>query len=159
RWLHLPDPGPVYVTCAAVAANRVESFDPTWLILVGAAGSGKTEALGATSGLDGIHVVATLTEAALLSGTPRKERAAGASGGLLRELGTSGIIVLKDFGSVLSMPRDTRAATIAALRELYDGSWTRRLGSEGGRSLNWSGRLGLIAGATSVLDQHHGVMS
>ena len=159
RWLHLPDPAPVYVTCAAVAANRVESFDPTWLILVGAAGSGKTEALSATSRLDGVHVVATLTEAALLSGTPRKETLAGASGGLLREIGASGIIVLKDFGSILSMHRDARAAVLAALRELFDGSWTRMIGTDGGRRLHWEGRVGLLAGATTVLDQHHAVMA
>jgi DNA-binding MarR family transcriptional regulator len=159
RWMHLPDPAPVLVTCGAVAANRVDAFDPTWMILVGAAGSGKTEALSAVSGLDRVHVVATITEAALLSGTPRRETAAGASGGLLRELGASGIVVLKDFGSVLSMPRDARAAVLAALRELYDGSWTRRLGTDGGRTLHWQGRLGLLAGATSVIDQHHAVMA
>ena len=159
RWLHLPDPGAVYVTCAAVAANRVESFDPTWLILVGAAGSGKTEALTATSRLDSVHVVATLTEAALLSGTPRKEAATNASGGLLREIGDSGIIVLKDFGSILSMNRDARAAVLAALREIYDGQWTRAVGVDGGKRLHWQGRVGLLAGATTVIDQHHAVMA
>lgn len=158
-WLHLPDPGPVYVACAAIAANRVENFDPTWLILVGAAGSGKTEALSATARLDGVHVVATLTEAALLSGTPRKETASDASGGLLREIGAHGIIVLKDFGSILSMHRDARAAVLAAMRELYDGSWTRLLGTDGGRRLHWEGRVGLLAGATTVLDSHHAVMA
>jgi hypothetical protein len=159
RWLYLPDPGPVLVTCAAIAANRVATLDPTWLILVGAAGSGKTEALNATSRLDGVHVVATLTEASLLSGTPRKEAAAGATGGLLREIGEAGVIVLKDFGSVLSMHRDARASVLAALRELFDGSWTRLIGSDGGRRLHWEGRVGLLAGATTVLDQHHAVMA
>jgi hypothetical protein len=159
RWLHLPDPSPVYVTCAAVAANRVESFDPSWLILVGAAGSGKTEALSATSRLDGVHVVATLTEAALLSGTPRKDTAAGASGGLLREIGDSGIIVLKDFGSILSMHRDARSQVLGALREIFDGSWERQLGVDGGRHLAWQGKLGLLAGCVPTLDQHHAVMS
>lgn len=159
RWLHLPDPGSVYVTCATIAANRVADFDPLWMILVGAAGSGKTEALSATSRLDGVHVVATLTEAALLSGTPRKDTAQGASGGLLREIGDSGIVVLKDFGSILSMNRDARASVLAALRELYDGSWTRLVGVDGGRRLHWEGRLGLLAGATSVLDRHHAVMA
>jgi hypothetical protein len=157
--MHLPDPGPVLVTCATVAANRVESFDPLWLILVGAAGCGKTEVLSATSKLDGVHVVATLTEASLLSGTPRKETAAGASGGLLREIGTSGLIVLKDFGSILSMHRDARASVLAAMRELFDGSWTRLLGTDGGRRLHSEGRVGLLAGATTVLDQHHAVMA
>ncbi len=159
RWQHLPDPAVVLVTCAAIAANRVESFDPTWLLVVGAAGSGKTEALNATGKLDGVRVAATLTEAALLSGTPRKDTAQGASGGLLRELGDAGVVVLKDFGSVLSMHRDARAGVLAALRELYDGSWTRLVGVDGGRRLHWEGQLGLLAGATTVIDQHHAVMA
>ena len=158
-WLHLPDAGLLYVVCAAVAANKVQTFDPTWLIVVGAAGSGKTEALSATSRLDGVHLVGTLTEASLLSGTPRKDAVADASGGLLREIGESGIVVLKDFGSVLSMHRDARAAVLAALRELYDGSWTRLVGVDGGRRLHWEGRFGLLAGATAVLDQHHGAIA
>jgi hypothetical protein len=159
HWLHLPDPGVVYVTCAAVAANRVKTFDPTWVTIVGAAGSGKTETLSATKGLDGVHLVATLTEAALLSGTPRKDAASDASGGLLREIGDAGLIVIKDFGSILSMHRDARASVLAALREVYDGNWTRLLGTDGGRRLHWEGRVGLLAGATTVLDQHHTVMA
>jgi hypothetical protein len=159
RWLYLPDPAPVLVTCATLAANRVASFDPTWLVLLGPAGSGKTEALNATLGLDGVFLVGTLTEAALLSGTPRKDTAAGASGGLLREIGAHGMIVLKDFGSILSMPSEPRARVLGALREIYDGSWHRDVGVDGGRRLHWEGRVGLLAGATPVLDQHHGVMA
>jgi uncharacterized membrane protein len=158
-WLHLPDAGLLYVVCAAVAANKARMFDPTWLIVVGAAGSGKTEALSATSRLERVYLVGTLTEASLLSGTPRKDATADASGGLLREIGESGIVVLKDFGSILSMHRDARAAVLAALRELYDGSWTRLVGVDGGRRLHWEGHFGLLAGATAVLDQHHGAMA
>jgi hypothetical protein len=158
-WLYLPDPAPVLVTCAAVAANRVERFDPTWLVLIGPAGSGKTEALNATAALENLYLAGTLTEASLLSGTPRKDTAAGASGGLLREIGSSGILLLKDFGSILSMHREQRANVLAALREIYDGSWQRDVGVDGGRRLHWEGRIGLLAGATTVLDQHHGVMS
>jgi hypothetical protein len=159
RWLHLPDPGVVYVVCAVVAANRITALDPTWLIVVGPAGCGKTETLSSAAQLGGVHVVGTLTEASLLSGTPRKDTAAGASGGLLREIGEHGIVVLKDFGSVLSLHREQRAAVLAALRELYDGSWTRLIGSEGGRRLHWEGRLGLLAGATSAIDKHHDVLA
>jgi len=159
RWLYLPDPAAVLVTCATIAANRVENFDPTWLVLLGAAGSGKTEALNATTGLEGVYLAGTLTEASLLSGTPRKDTASGASGGLLREIGASGILVLKDFGSILSMHREQRANVLAALREIYDGSWHRDVGVDGGRRLHWEGRIGLLAGATTVLDQHHGVMA
>jgi bifunctional DNA primase/polymerase-like protein/primase-like protein/IclR-like helix-turn-helix domain-containing protein len=158
-WMHMPDPGLLYAVCAGIAVNRVAAFDPTWIIYVGAAGSGKSETLAATSRLPGVHVVGTLTEASLLSGTPRKDAATDASGGLLRELGESGTLILKDLGSILSMHRDARAAVLAALRELFDGSWTRLVGVDGGRRLHWEGRLGLLAGATSVLDQHHGMMA
>ena len=64
----------------------------------------------------------------------------------------------KDFGSVLSMNRDARAAVLAALREVYDGSWTRHVGTGGGRTLTWSGKVGLVAGATPTIDRHHAVM-
>lgn len=157
RWLHLPDPGALYVTLAAVAANRGDG-DPVWLLLVGAPGAGKTETLGPLASLPDCYPAATLTEASLLSGTPKKEHAADAKGGLLRDIGDYGIIVLKDFGSVLSMNRDGRAMVLAALREVYDGSWTRHVGTSGGRTLHWSGKVGLIAGCTPTIDGHHAVM-
>jgi hypothetical protein len=157
RHLHLPDPGAVLVTLAAIAANRAEG-DPVWLLLVGPPGGGKTEVLGATVGLSDVYPASTITEAALLSGTPKKEAADGSKGGLLRQIGAFGIIVYKDFGSVLSMHRDARASVLAALREVYDGSWTRHVGTDGGRTLAWSGKVGLIAGCTPAIDSHHAVM-
>jgi Bifunctional DNA primase/polymerase, N-terminal/Primase C terminal 1 (PriCT-1) len=157
KWLHLPDPGALYVTLATVAANRMPG-DPVWLLLVAASSSGKTEILGSTAGLPEVEPAATLTEAALLSGVPRKDHAKGATGGLLRKIGDYGILTLKDFGSVLSMHREARAAALAALREVYDGSWDRPVGADGGKTLHWDGKCGLIAGVTSVVDRHHVVM-
>ena len=157
RWLHLPDPGALYIALATVVANRLPG-DPVWLLLVAASSSGKTEVLFALGELPEIEPAATLTEAALLSGVPRKDHAAGATGGLLRKIGAYGILTLKDFGSVLSMQRDARAGVLAALRECYDGSWDRPVGADGGKTLHWEGKLGLIAGVTTVVDRHHAVM-
>ena len=159
EWLHLPDPGALEAVLATVAANRVETFDPLWLLVVGPSGGGKTETIAGISGLADVHQAATMTEAALLSGTSRREKAATAKGGLLREVGDFGILTLKDFGSVLSMHRDARAAVLAALREIFDGEWTRHVGTDGGQALHWAGKLGLIAGATPAIDQHHAVLS
>jgi hypothetical protein len=157
RWLHLPDPGALYATLAAVAANRGEG-DAVWLLIVGAPGAGKTETIAPLAALPDCYPAATLTEASLLSGVPKREHADGAKGGLLREIGDFGIVVLKDFGSILSMNRDGRAAVLAALREIYDGSWTRHVGTSGGRALHWEGKVGLIAGCTPTIDSHHAVM-
>ena len=120
RYEYLPHPGVLYAVFGAAAANYIDG-DPVWLLVVGAPGSGKTEALQGISRLPHVYQAATLTEPALLSGSPQRERSKGAKGGLLRELGEFGIILHKDFGSVLSMHRDARAAALAALREVYDG--------------------------------------
>lgn len=157
RWLSLPDAGGVHVTLAAVLANRAEG-DSVWLLHVGPPGCGKTETLAAIAGLADVHQVATLTEAALLSGTPKRDKAQGAAGGLLRTIGDYGILLAKDFGSVLSMHRDARSSVLAALREIYDGAWTRHLGVDGGRTLTWTGKVGLIGACTPSIDTHHAVM-
>jgi hypothetical protein len=158
KWLYLPDPGVVYVPLGAVAANLMEG-DPVWVMIVGPSSGGKTEIIVAVVHLPYVRLGATLTEPALLSGTPQKQRAAGSKGGLLREIGAFGILALKDFTSVLAMHRDKRAELLAALREIFDGSWTRNVGTDGGRTLTWSGKLGLIAGCTAAIDSYHGVMA
>ena len=158
KWLHLKDTGPVLVVLATIAANRMQG-DPLWLMIVGASSGGKTEILNAASHLDHVHLAAVLTEAALLSGTPKRDKAKDSKGGLLREIGSFGILLLKDFTSILSMNRDPRAALLAALREVYDGSWTRHIGTDGGRTLHWEGKLGLVACCTTIIDAHHAVTS
>lgn len=154
RWRHLPDPSALLAVLATVAANLLPG-DPVWLMLVGVPSSGKSEIIQSVNRLPGVHLAATLTEGALLSGTSRKERAQSAKGGLLREVGDFGIVVAKDFGSALSMNRDTRAALFAALREIYDGDWTRHVGTDGGQALHWTGKVGFIAGVTPAIDRHH----
>jgi hypothetical protein len=73
-------------------------------------------------------------------------------------VGAFGVLVMKDFTSVLAENRDTQAQVLAALREVFDGSWTRCVGTDGGRTLSWHGKLGLIAGVTPTIDQHHAVI-
>jgi hypothetical protein len=157
RWLYLPRPDALLAVLGTVAANRLHG-DPVWLMVVGPPGGGKSEILQALLGLPNTHPAATITERALLSGTAKKDREQGAKGGLLREIGRFGIVVCKDFGSLLSMHREERARTLAALREIYDGSWTRHVGVDGGRALHWQGKIGLVAGVTPTIDRHHGVM-
>ena len=159
RWLELPDLVPLYAVLGAYAANLLPG-DPVWLLLVGGSGNGKTELLSPLAGLPGVKVVSTLSgEAALLSGSSKKETASDATGGLLREMGDRGVIVLKDFTSILSMKSDSRAPLLGALREVYDGSWTRRIGVDGGRLLTWTGQAGLLGGVTASLDRHHAVVA
>jgi hypothetical protein len=159
-YLHFPDPDLLYLNLAAVLANRMEEGDPVWLMNIGGSSRGKTELLVAFDELSDVRVVGSLTEAALLSGTPKKDRAKSASGGLLRELPAYGAtLIVKDFGAVLTLPRDRRAIVMQALRDVYDGRYVRDVGTSGGLHLEWAGRLGLIAGATGALDSHGSVIA
>ncbi len=154
--LCMPNPVPLLVTLGAVAANMMPG-DPVNIILIGPPGSGKTEILNSISKLPCVHVVSTINESALLSGTNRKEMASDTRGGLLAEVGRFGIVVLKDFTSMLSMGREQRGAVLSALREISDGAWTRRIGAEGGRKLGWEGKLGVLAACTDAIDRHQEV--
>jgi hypothetical protein len=77
---------------------------------------------------------------------------------MLQKMGKFGIVVLKDFGSILSMRPEAKAEILAALREIYDGAWTRQVGTDGGITLTWAGKIGLIFAATEAYDDHHSVI-
>lgn len=158
KWLHMDDTAPVLAVAAVIAANLAEG-DPVWLLLVGPPSSGKTEILSSTAGLPYMVSAAIITEAALLSGTSIKERAQDATGGLLRQVGDFGILLAKDFTSVLSQNRDTAKQAMAAMREVYDGQWDRPVGSDGGRVLHWAGKCGFIGGVTPSYDRYGSIVN
>jgi hypothetical protein len=155
--MHVESDDQVIAALGAVAANVLPG-DPLWLLVVSAPGSGKTETIGPLAALPYVHPAATFTEASLLSGVGKKGVAKGATGGLLRQIDDFGVFLCKDFSGVLSMNRDARAAALAALREVYDGSWDRPVGTDGGKVLSWKGKAGLIGAVTTSIDHHHAVM-
>lgn len=133
--------------------------DPLWLLLVSGSGNAKTETVQSLQGPDA-HVVSTIaSQGALLSATSKRERSADASGGLLRQIGDKGILVIKDVTSILSMGREMRAEVMAALREIYDGRWVRTVGTDGGRTLEWEGRVALVGAVTTAWDAAHAVIA
>lgn len=148
------DLGALDTVLAAAVVERMDG-DPAWLLLISGSGNAKTETVQSLAGA-GAHVVSSIaSEGALLSATSKGERSAEATGGLLHEIGTSGILVPKDVTSMLSMDRTARGQVFAALREVYDGHWIRNVGTDGGRSLEWKGRLVVIGAVTTAWDRAH----
>jgi hypothetical protein len=143
----------------ATAAAEQLTGDPLWLLVVGGPGVAKTETVQSLKGAGAIVTSTISSEAALLSGTSRKEKAKDATGGLLRRLGASGLLVIKDVTSILAMHRDTRAGLLAALREVHDQRWERNVGTDGGRTLTWEGRIGIVGAVTTAWDRAHDVIS
>jgi hypothetical protein len=157
KWLALDSHTPVLAALGGVAANYLAG-DPVWIGVVAPPSSAKTEIINSLSRLPHVAASATLTLAGLLSGTPSRQRAKASKGGLLREIGDFGVLALKDFGSILSMRQDAKAELLAALREIYDGAWTRHVGADGGKTLAWKGKLGLVFGVTPAIDAYHSVI-
>lgn len=159
RWLGDDyDLDAMYAVLATAAAETLAG-DPLWLLIVSGSGNAKTETVSALSGI-GATVVSTITsDGALLSGSPSREKTKESTGGLLRAIGSRGVLVIKDVTSILSMNRDTRGAVLAALREVHDQHWTRHVGTDGGRSLSWQGRIAIVGAVTTAWDRAHDVIA
>jgi len=159
KWLGAEyDLGALDAVLAAAAVEQLDG-DPVWLLAVSGSGNAKTETVLALAGV-GANITSTITsEGALLSASSAKERTKDAHGGLLRKMGARGILVVKDVTSILSMNRDLRTTVLGALREVYDGYWERNVGTDGGRTLNWQGRLVLIGAVTTAYDTAHSVIA
>ena len=143
---------------AAAASERL-SGDPLWLLVISGPGNAKTETVQSLAGA-GAHVTSTIaSEGALLSATPRRERNKKATGGLLRKIGDRGLLVIKDVTSILSADRNMRASVLAAIREIYDGRWERNVGTDGGQTLTWTGRLVIVGAVTTAWDAAHAVVA
>jgi hypothetical protein len=159
RWLgNEYDLATLNAMLAVAAAERLPG-DPAWLLIISGSGNAKTETVQATSGLNAIVVSTIASEGALLSATSRKSRAKGATGGLLRKIGARGILAIKDVTSILSSDRNTRGQVLAALREVHDGHWVRNVGTDGGQTLEWRGRVVVIGACTTAWDQAHSVIA
>jgi hypothetical protein len=147
----LYDLAALHAVLAAAAVERLTG-EPLWVMVVAGPGNTKTETVTTLSGI-GAQVTSTIaSEGALLSATPKKDVANHATGGLLRALEPRGILVMKDFTTILSMPRETRNQVLAALREVYDGKWTRSVGTDGGQTIHWEGRIAVIGAVTTAWD-------
>lgn len=141
----------------AIAATNKLAGDPPWLMMISGSGNAKTETVNSVSGVERTIAISTISsEGALLSAIKKGK---GATGGLLRQLGDSGILVIKDFTSIVSGDRKARGQILAALREIHDGKWDRSVGAAGGLTISWTGRIICIAACTTAWDSAYGVLA
>lgn len=129
----------------AISASAYTAGDPIWLMLIGGAGSGKSEAINILGDIKYCHQISMLTPNTLLSGAKKGKE--GKDPSLLTRLGRNGVILMKDFTTIISMRDDNRRDILAQIREVYDGELTKETGT--GLSLSWRGKLNFIAGSTS----------
>lgn len=155
KWLHLPDPSVLLTIWGTVAANRLPG-DPLWLFVIGPSSSGKTEMLNPLAvAVPETRFVDQFSPASVLTSTN-----GGKIGGLLPDFDRAddgrpyGIIVSRDFSTFLDSGDAVHVAErFAILRSIYDGFYSRKLGTAGGTSLAWAGKAGFIAAVTDAIDR------
>ncbi len=147
QWLVLPDYEIVDVALATVVANRMAG-DPLWMFLVGPPSSGKTEVIRPLEDVPDVYPLSSLTAQTFASGFERR----GTETSLLPKIDGQ-TLLMKDFGTVLTMYREKKAEILAQLREIYDGAFYKEFGN--GKVFRWSGKVGLLAGVTPIIDQEY----
>jgi hypothetical protein len=121
-------------------------------MVISGSGNAKTETVSSLEGAGALVTSTVASEGALLSATARSR---GSTGGLLHKIGARGLLVFKDFTTILAMDARIRAHVLAALREIHDGKWERNVGYAGARTLSWAGRIVVVAACTTAWDEAH----
>lgn len=173
-YIYFPDPMPLYMVLGTVAANMMKGV-PVWMMVVGPSSGGKTLALDMLEDLDRVQFESSVKgHSAFLSGSSKKDTAKNATGGVLRQFKvihepgcneqpgckcpSRGMLVVKDFSEILACAHEPLIETVGALRGIYDGKWSRSIGSDGGRKITWRGRIGFIGACTPKIDTHHSII-
>ncbi len=151
KWLLINDKGLIKVLVGTVVANKLQA-DPVWLFIVAAPGGTKTELIRGLNKVEKIYSISDLTPQTFLSGEKNNK-----TGSLLLRLPFGTILTYKDFTTVLTMHRDKQQAIISQLREIFDGAYRKEFGT--GETKDWEGKIGFIAGVTTVIDRHHEIYS
>ena len=153
KWLELPDDLLPVIPLVTVLANELNG-PPVWVAVVNPPSSGKTDMLLGVASLDGVEKVSKVTPQTFASGMRPPSDSEQDPSYLIR-LKQRGVflLVLKDFGTILNLPPLQRNPIFAQLREIFDGAYDAAYGT--GVDVNWSGKLGLLAGATTHIDAQH----
>jgi len=148
KWFYRPDLEAVEILLSCVIAHRSNQPEPCWCFFVGPSGSGKTALLiKSASAVPKTFVEGALTQHSLLSFYSAVPQ------GLLVDAiakGGDGIVMFKDFTTILTMNDQSRAEIVGQLREVYDGEFKRRTGVG---EYHWKGKVTVLAACTPALEK------
>jgi len=159
-WFYKPDMDALAIALSVYSAHVLLDSDPVWLFVVGTSGSGKTSIIcNALACLPSTMLVSDVTPTSFISGRAVKD---GGSSLLfqLPQIGkdkgkknggrTQGVLVFKDFTSILARKYETKQEIIAVMREIYDGKYAPKKGT---KTMDWSGKVSVVAAVTSAIER------
>lgn len=158
KYLLIKDKNVIKTMVANFIANQFNGY-PNWLFLVAPSSGGKSELIQAfntinsPTGRQMVFPISDMTANALASG----QKKVGQETSLLHQIPPGGLMVYKDFTSMLSKNKEAQAEIFKQLREVYDGQYIKRTGT--GNNVNWAGKIGAMAGATEAIYEYQAQFS
>jgi hypothetical protein len=157
RFLHLTreDENVIDIVFAAYVGNKLGG-DPLWICIVGPPASGKTEIISSMDGYGSVFLLSSLTPNTFISGKELTSPNAR-NPSLLPLLGGKTLLLIKDLTTIIMKHKDSKAEIFSQLREIYDGRFVKAFGT--GKTEDWKGKFGILAGVTSVIDREFALNS
>lgn len=144
---YMPKENDTIIDCVlAICLATKLPGDSIWLMIVGAPSTGKTELVNIMNKVPHVHGVSTLTENTFLSSM---RNANGKENSLLHRIGAKGMILMKDYTTVVSMRAEKKEQILAQMREIFDGALKKESGN--GVSQEWKGKINWIGCVTDVI--------
>ncbi len=151
RTFYTNDDAAIALIAAILIGSRLR-VPPVWCHIIGPTSGGKSTLLEAFSKHKFVTQVGDLTPNTFLSGMSSSKNETS----LLKKLGPTFTIFMKDFTTILSKPEETQQAIISQMREIYDGYYTKDTGT--GKKIEWPGN-GIKGHATFVMAATEGIYS
>lgn len=142
---YLEDDMIIDVVLATCISTRLAG-DPIWLLIVGAPSSGKSELIQALDKVSFVYPISSMTENTFLS---NMRLADGQEASLLKRIGSTGMITMKDYTSILAMRSEKKEIIVSQMREIFDGKLTKESGN--GNSQKWEGKINWIGAVTDAI--------
>jgi hypothetical protein len=145
EWFHIEDIDYLKIIHAVLIAHKFDAI-PLWILLLAPPSGTKTSILQDLQVLDmyNVHLISELTAKTFVSGD--KQYA-----GLLQEI-SNGVVIFKDFTTILQLDANSRNEILQQLREIWDGYYQKRYGT--GKKVEWQGKLTILAGCTEAYETY-----
>jgi len=156
KWWYFEDDEIIDIQLAGLIGEKIPG-DPLWIFIIAPPGALKTEQLRSFANSDDFFPLSDLTSktfvSGLMLGSGEKRRKIE---DLLPQLNGK-VIIFKDFTTVLEKSKEERQQIFAQLREIYDGSFSKKFGTID-KTIRYKSRFGLVAGVTPIVDKYWKLM-
>lgn len=146
KYMLRADKGIVRLIAGTMLSNYLPT-PPSWMFIVGNSSGGKSMILSALKNVKGIFELDDMTASTFASGMKGQ-----ASNSLLFQIPQNGTVLIKDYTTMLSKDKESRAEILGQMRKIFDGDYRKKFGN--GEDVQWTGKLGMLAGVTpTIYDQ------